>query len=320
MGRVSQGADSLEAFVSSLQKLGLAGLKTTLMLRTDQYQLLQIDTPTVPPEELRAAARYQIKDMLQVHVDDVTLDVVAVGDGKYQSKPLSFVVAATNAAVKSGMDLAQAMDWQVSVIDVQDMAQRNLQSALARAEGPAERAHGALVLVPGQQALLTLCAHEELFYARRFDLSDDFLTGDWGEGVVPLTPEANAYTPVEEYVPAYASAEDLSYREYTPGSKPQTAGPARGASESAQRLVVEVQRSLDVWDRSWSALPLHQLRVYAGRRSEELARWLGVQLGHTVTAMDVSPLFTGLEATDEAILAQCWPLLGVLLRSEGGGK
>jgi MSHA biogenesis protein MshI len=245
-----------------------------------------------------------------------------VGDGKYQSKPLSFVVAATNAAVKSGMDLAQAMDWQVSVIDVQDMAQRNLQSALARAEGQAERAHGALVLVPGQQALLTLCANGELFYARRFDMPDDFLTGDWGEGVVPPSPspEAHAYTPVEEYVPAYASTDDLSYPEYTPESKPQAAGPARGASESAQRLVVEVQRSLDVWDRSWSALPLHQLRVFAGRRTEELAPWLGSQLGHTVLAMDVNPLFTGLEATDDAVLAQCWPLLGVLLRSEGGGK
>ena len=317
LGSQAQAADTLEAFASSLQSQGLKGLHASFMLRTDQYQLLQIDTPAVPPEELRSAARYQIRDMLLTHVDDVTLDVVRVGDGKQQTNPHSFVVAATNAVVRANMALADAMDWHVSVIDIQEMAQRNLQSALARAQEQAERANAALVLLPGQQALLTICANDELFYPRRFDVPDGFLTGDWGHNVVVQAAQPDAYTPVEEYVPDYANT-DLGYAPYTPEAVKPSASSDSQAADKAQRMVVEVQRSLDVWDRTWSGLPLGQFRVYAGARSAELAQWLTEQLGQNVSTLDVGGLFTGLDATLLEAHPLCLPLLGVLLRTDGG--
>ena len=42
---------------------------TKAHLSQQQYQLLQIDTPPVAPEELRAAARFQIREMVNVHID-----------------------------------------------------------------------------------------------------------------------------------------------------------------------------------------------------------------------------------------------------------
>jgi MSHA biogenesis protein MshI len=317
LGSQAQGAGALDAFANALQAKGLKGLDASFMLRTDQYQFLQIDTPVVPPEELRSAARYQVRDMLQTHVDDVTLDVVRVGDGKQQTNPHSFVVAATNAVVRSSMALADAMDWNVSVIDVQEMAQRNLQSALARAQGQPERANAALVLLPGQQALLTICANDELFYTRRFDVPDGFLTGSWDEAVAPQVAAADAYTPVEEYVPDYAASTDLGYLPYTPVVGTGSVDAASVSAEKAQRMVVEVQRSLDVWDRTWSSLPLSQFRVYAGVRSVELALWLSAQTGQAVVPLDVGGLFSGLDAAALAEHPLCLPLLGLLLRTEG---
>ena len=81
-------------------------------------------------------------------------------------------------------------------------------------------------------------------------------------------------------------------------------------------MLVEVQRSLDLWDRSWSSLPLAGLKVLAGERSQELAAWLSRETGQTVGALDLGALFTGLEAFAPADVAVCAPLLGVLLRSE----
>lgn len=316
LGSAAQGADPLEAFASSMQGHGLKGLHASFMLRIDQYQLLQIDTPAVPPEELRSAARYQIRDMLLTHVDDVTLDVVRVGDGKHQTNPHSFVVAATNAVVRANMALADAMDWQVAVIDIEEMAQRNLQSALARAQEQHERANAALVLLPGQQALLTICANDELFYTRRFDVPEGFLVSDWGHSVAPQAAQPDAYTPVEEYVPDYANA-DLSYAPYTPEVKKAGADTASLSADKAQRMVVEVQRSLDVWDRTWSGLPLSQFRVYAGARSAELAQWFTQQLGQSVSPLEVGGLFVGLDVAQLEAHPMCLPLLGVLLRSDG---
>jgi len=313
-----QGADGMDGFVHRLQALGLNGHNVCVMLRPDQYQLLQIDTPAVAPEELRSAARYQIRELLHTHVDDVTLDVMLVGDGTQKGAGHLFVVAATNALVRGVLELGSAMHWTVAVIDIQETAQRNLQSALAGRDGRAERANAALVLVEGQQVVLTISANKELFYTRRFALPDGFLTASWGAGSAATAGSHSGFTPVDDYVPDY-SVDGVSYgADYsdTRALSPAAAAAGAGEDESSQRFLVEVQRSLDVWDRSWSSLPLDCVRVYAGERSEELSKWLALQLGQKVLPMDVSGLFAGFEGGAESDRALCLPLLGVLMRTE----
>lgn len=317
-GVVRQTPDGFDGVVRELSELGLNELDLTLMLGIEQYQLLQIDTPNVPPLELRSAARYQVRDMLDVHVDDVTIDVIQVGDGRAQGVNHSFVVAANNAVIKSVTALAQALDGRLSVIDIQETAQRNLQSALARLDGVLERANAALVMVPGQQAVLTITAHEELFYTRRFDVPEGFLASQWGNAVVAQEP-VDGFTPVQEYVPEHSEGDitlDSGFYAGQPPAGSSTAVAANQDDDKAQRLVLEIQRSLDVWDRTWSNLPLNRLRVFAGERSAELAQWLTGQLGQTVSVLDVNPVFAGLQAVDADDLAACFPLLGVLLRTE----
>jgi len=316
MGVESQGGDDQGAFVKRLQGMGLKGAQATIMLRSEQYQLLQIDTPAVPPEELRSAARYQVREMLQTHVDDVTIDVMRVGDGQHKGSGHSFVVAATNQVVKEVLDLANAVGCEVSVIDIQESAQRNLQTALTQGDGTLARANAALILDDAHQAVLTIAANEELFYTRRFDLPEGFLTGTWGQSIEVVAP-VDGFTPVEEYVPDYAGVGTSYGQDYSDSRAPALAasGGTSADDERSQRLVVEIQRSLDVWDRTWSSLPLNGLRVFAGDRSLELAQWLTQQLGQSVTAMDVSTLFTGFEAARSQDQAMCLPLLGILLRT-----
>ena len=322
MGVEQQGADTMAGFVQRLKGLGIKGAQAAIMLRPDQYQFLQISTPKVPPEELRAAARYQVRDMLQSHVDDVTIDLVDVGDGKQLgNNSLSFVVAALNSVVREATEIAHAMGWDMSVIDVQEMAQRNLQSALARRDGQPERANAALVLVPGQQALLTISANDELFYARRFDVPAEFLAGNWGQSLEAVAP-VDGFTPVEDYVPSHGSGDMALRDDFAPAtaSAPVKHEVFRVDNDTAQRFLVEVQRSLDVWDRTWSTLPLSGLRVYAGARSAELAQWLTRQLGQNVVALEAGSLFAGFDAAPADQQAACLPLLGVFLRTEGIGS
>ena len=310
-----QGDASLDDFVKRLQGLGLKGLEADVMLRPEQYQLLQIEAPAVEPEELRSAARYQIREMIDLHVDDITLDVMRVGDGQQKGSAHLFVVATSNATVRSVLELGTAMQWSVSVIDIQETAQRNLQSAVARREQRLERAHAALVLVGAKQAVLTISANEELFYTRRLDLPEGFLESPWGQGHEAQAGLNEAYAPVQEYVPDYQVGGVSQGADYTDGGPHPGAGSV--ADERAQRFLVEVQRSLDLWDRSWSSMPLAGLRVYCGERSLELARWLSLELGQSVGELDVAAMFPGFggaaAAADQAL---CWPLLGVLMRTD----
>jgi MSHA biogenesis protein MshI len=302
-----QGADSLEVFIRRLQGLGLKGLVAHVMLRPEQYQLLQIDAPPVAPEELRAAARFQIREMVNVHIDDITLDVMQVGDGQQKGPNNLFVVAAKNEVVRQVIALGDALNWKVPVIDIQENAQRNLQSALAKQDGRLERADAALLITDELQAVLTISANEELFFTRRLDLPQGFLTMTWGAAQEAAADEVpDAFTPVSEYVPDYVGGAAAS----------AAASSDRGDSERVQRFLVEVQRSLDLWDRTWSSMPLGGLRVYAGERSAELAGWLSHEMGQTVSAMDLEASFPGLQSMAVADQTYCLPLLGVFLRTE----
>lgn len=304
MGVERQGADSMDTFIARLDAAGLRDGTATAMLRPDQYHLLQVPAPAVPPEELKSAARYQIRDMIDSHIDDITLDVLHVGDGQQKNNPQLFVVAAKNADVRAVMELAGQMDWSVEVIDVQETCQRNLQTALAQRAGSAERADACMVLSDDNHALITISAKGELYYTRRLDLPEGFLTMTWIEGNTVLPDAPDGYTPVTEYVPDYS------------GETAAFGTTALSDSDRAQRLVVEVQRTLDLWDRTWSSLPLSGLQVYAGKRSAELATWLARETGQAVSAMELDPLFAGLADRSDEERSLCLPLLGLLLRQE----
>lgn len=307
---------SREEVVQRLQALGLKGLRTHIMLRPEQYQFLQIDAPAVPPEELRSAARYQVRDLVDSHLDDITLDVMRLGDGQEKGQAHLFVVAAQNAVVREVMALADAMDWDVGVIDVQETAQRNLQSLVAQSEGRQDRATAALVLTDGKQALLTISANEELYYTRRLELPEGFMAMAWSQGEPASSSES--YTPVSEYVPDYSVGGVAYGNDYSDarGAGLGAGNAAVADHERAQRLVVEVQRSLDLWERSWTQLPLAGVRVFAGERSQELADWLGREIGQAVGVLDIAAQWKGLPPLDTPDAAYCLPLVGVLLRSE----
>jgi MSHA biogenesis protein MshI len=313
MGVERQGSDSDEVFLARLQALGLQAGEVHAMLRTEQYQLLQIEAPAVPPEELRAAARYQIREMVETQLDDLTIDVMRVGDGRQKSPGYLYVVVAPNTAVQSLTRLAQSMRWPLTVIDIQETAQRNLQTAMALRDGLGAQANAVLVVNSERQALLTISANEELFYSRRLDLPEGFLDMTWSAGVEFFADEPEGFTPVGEYVPDYSGTTSFDY------SAGATQGIGAGLSDHdrSQRFLVEVQRSLDLWERTWSGMPLSGLRIFASGRTYDLATWLSQEMGQTVAQLDLVAVYPQLAdmTSDDAMV--CLPLLGVLLRSQG---
>ena len=313
LGVERQGTDTPQDFKARIQALGLQGGQVHAVLRPEQYQLLQIDAPAVAPEEMRAAARYQIREMVEAHIDDITIDVKRVGDGQQKGAGHLFVVVAPNVALREVTDFATDLEWPVSVVDIAENGQRNLQTALAERDGMGQSATAALVVVSERQAVLTISANDELFYSRRLELPEGFLAMEWGTGVEIFSDEPDTYTPVTEYVPDYGG--DNSYgSDY--GFTASSSAPVQSDADRAQRLVVEVQRSLDLWDRTWTALPLAGLRVYAGVRSFDLAAWLSQEIGQTVTMLDFNALFPALAELSAEDQMACLPVLGVLLRKD----
>jgi MSHA biogenesis protein MshI len=285
MGVEYQGADHIEEFVRRLQNLGLKGLDAQVMLRSDQYQFLSIEAPAVPDEELRSAAGYQLKGMLKGPTGDFTLDVMRRGLGPQETQSSHlFVVAAESKAIGEVLALGDAMHWNIALIDVQETAQRNLQGALSEQNG---RATAALVSSSGNSMILTIAANGVLFYSRKYTLLEQTL-------VMP-----SEYDKDTSEVPISTIA-----------------GEVLGDSQDdtkVQRFVAKVQRSLDVWNRSWTSMPLDGMQIYAGERTEELSSQFALAFGETILPMDVSGLFPEFDDGIESEKALCLPLLGILI-------
>lgn len=322
MGVVRQELDSLENFVLRLQALGLDGQLVSVMLRPDQYQLFQIEAPAVPANELRSAARYQIRELLDGALDEVVIDVMGVGSTPQKGAKHLFVVASTKAVVNEVLNLGRAMRWTISVIDVQETAQRNLQTALAAVQGVQEQTNAALLMVDGQKAVLTISVKEELCYTRSFDLPAGFLTSSWlEEAAAPASVETapEVFELGREHVPDYnvdgvSYGTDYSNMNVNPQVRVSTDANVKYL-ENARRLVAEVQRSLDIWSRSWSSLATDRIYVFAGKRSVPFAQWMSEELGQTIMPMNVGILFPEIEAMDAEDKAFCLPLLGVSMRA-----
>ena len=302
-GVVERGEDSPQEFGRRLRGLGLPAQGVCAVLPLAQAQLLQVDAPAVRPEEMKAAARWKVKDLVNGRVEDMTIDVMFVGDERARGARHLFVTAARNDTVRDIVERSRGCGLEVSVIDLAETTQRNLQSALARAQGLAERANAALVR-HGAQCLLTICAGDELFYARRLD----FEYAPTGETPLPALAAPAAL--------AGADALELHGAHFIDyGAEP---GVGAAGEAEAPRLVIELQRSFDVWERSWPDLPLAALWVEVGEDSPALAAQLQAALGQRVGVFDVERIFPGFAAAagTPAVREAVFPVLGALLRHE----
>src|SRR5687768_6611414 len=68
--------DSPKDFERVTKELGVERYQCLSVLPSTDYQLLLVDAPNVPAPELKAAVRWKLKDMLDYHVDDATIDVL----------------------------------------------------------------------------------------------------------------------------------------------------------------------------------------------------------------------------------------------------
>lgn len=296
-GVARRGQDSAQEFGRLLRGLGLPERGACAVLPLADGQLLQVEAPAVRPEEMKAAARWKVKDLVNGRVDDMTLDVMFVGDERPRAARQLFVAAARNDTIRAVVEHSQACGLEVAVVDLTETAQRNLQSALASAEGLGERACAALVR-HGALCLLTICAGGELFYARRLDWEDTVAAAQVAPTPAPLDLEQ------------LHGADFIDYGADTAVSS--------GGQTEASRLVIEIQRSLDLWERSWPDLPLAAVWVQVGAGSAELALRLQAALGQRVGVLDAERVFPGFAAAagSSATREAVFPMLGALLRHE----
>ncbi len=163
-GNVPPQPDLLAKLV---KELGVVRFNCTTLLDSSEYQLLSVDAPNVPPDELKTAIRWRLKDMLDFHIDDATVDVLDVPVDKNAGARTHsmYAVAARNQLIQQRQALFTENRIPLTVIDVPEMAQRNI-AALVEPEGRGV----AFLSFDAQGGLLTVTFSGELYLSRRIDV------------------------------------------------------------------------------------------------------------------------------------------------------
>jgi MSHA biogenesis protein MshI len=135
------------------------------------YSLLMVEAPDVQADELRAAVRWRIKDLIDFPIDDSVVDIFEVPDAKAsgQNKML-YVVVARSESVKQKVDTLLDADINLSVIDIPEMALRNIASLL-----PEDVAGMAMLYIGRDSGLITVTQQSKLYLSRRIGKGLDSL-------------------------------------------------------------------------------------------------------------------------------------------------
>ncbi len=239
------------AFDDLLARHRLRKACATLCLAPGEYELLNMERPPVPDEELAESVRWKLGDLLPWPVDEALVDVFTIPDLDSHARAASwvFVVAARRALVERRLQQAQALGLEVTAVDIPDFALRNLNARAA--EPQYSVAH---LLVGEDYSLVAISRGEVLYFSRDLQIGLAALR-EAGDG-------AEAGLSLEE-------------------------GPR-------ERLVLEVQRSLDYFDRHFAQPPVSRLIVSPpGTAAPLLHDALAASLPLPVLALGVDELLPG---------------------------
>jgi len=157
----------------------LAAHHCTLLLKHGEYQLLQIEKPNVPAEELKQAIRWKLKDMIDYPVEQATVDVIDIPTDPSNARRQAYVYAvATRNELISGYieSLIEFSASGLEAIDIPELAQRNLARYLEQ-----ENRGLAMLSINGADGLLTFTSGGELYHARGIDINIKHMLSDDSE-------------------------------------------------------------------------------------------------------------------------------------------
>lgn len=163
--RLAEGTDSPAGLKRVVEQDPASRYRATTLLNRDDYQLLLVEAPDVRPEELRAAVRWRIKDLISFHIDDAVIDVFEIPDQRHHNRNrMMYAVAARMRRVSEQAELLEDAGLAVDVVDIPEMAIRNLATLI-----PEEARGLAVIHMNDDDGIITLSRGGTLFLTRRFD-------------------------------------------------------------------------------------------------------------------------------------------------------
>ncbi|MFL0799984.1 MAG: hypothetical protein K6L80_06030 [Agarilytica sp.] len=199
-----------------------------IVLTPKDYQLLLVEAPEVPDEDLREAIRWKIKDLITMPVEKAVVDVFPLpADANKTAKRMVYAVVSNLERIQALIDLVNESGLTLSSIDIGEMAMRNVSCVVA--ESLQERGVG-IVRISEGEGVVSLYKEGNLYLSRQFKLN-------YSGGLLDELPVDALALEVQR---------SLDYYERQMGMAPPAALYICGESVTEDKITVELTRSLTV--------------------------------------------------------------------------
>ncbi len=126
-----RGAMHWTAAQALLKSMPHRGTPVSALMSPGNYHLFQLDSADVPADELREAMRWKVRDLIDQPPENMAIDVFALPPRPQTGATRQvFVVAADQKRVDEQSAMVQAASRHLDVIDIPELALRNLMSLL----------------------------------------------------------------------------------------------------------------------------------------------------------------------------------------------
>lgn len=174
--RAAAPAEQPALLKSLVAEFGLADMAVNLVLHPATYQMLLLDAPEVPAEELRDAMRWRVKDLIAEPLEQVVVDAFCLPEDAYRGRSrMAYCAVLGKARMQAWGDLVNQAGLHLQSIDVTEMAFRNL-GLLAGADGM----NLALLRLRSSEGLICVQNGADLYMARRIEQGLEHASGDYG--------------------------------------------------------------------------------------------------------------------------------------------
>jgi MSHA biogenesis protein MshI len=131
-------------------------------LELGDYSLLLVEAPDVQPDEIRAAVRWRVKDLIDFNIDEAVVDVFEAPSYKTEgNNKMMYAVVARSSRVKQVIDQLNDAGLHLDIIDIPELALRNVAAML-----PEDVGGVALIYIGQQQGLITITKQSQLYLSR----------------------------------------------------------------------------------------------------------------------------------------------------------
>src|SRR5688572_21324270 len=171
----------------------LRKVPVSAVINANDYQIAQVQAPDVPRADLRAAARYSMRDAFDFPIDNSTLDVFDLPEQTSSGdRKMCFAIASRGDAIEKMSAVFEKNFRKFDVIDIPELCQRNLSALL-----PQDAKGVAFLMIRDDFAQLVLTRGGHLYVTRRFEfglrnelgLGSDNPDDDSEAATLPLDPQ-----------------------------------------------------------------------------------------------------------------------------------